>query len=88
MVSAYRLIVADGVDLSAEHDGREGEEEEALQTEEDHQQHRHRRREVTALWRERDEPSGLSASWPSINDFGLMYIIIIFRVVQINVRVG
>ena len=44
MVSAYRLIVADGVDLSAEHDGREGEEEEALQTEEDHQQHRHRRR--------------------------------------------
>lgn len=33
----HRLVVADGVKLSAEHDGGEGEEEERLHAEEDHQ---------------------------------------------------
>ena len=45
----HRLIVADGVELSAEHDGGEGEEEDSFQTEEDEQQNRHARGEVTAL---------------------------------------
>ena len=46
----HRLVVADGVELSAEHDGGEGEEEDRFQTEEDEQQHWHARGEVTALW--------------------------------------
>lgn len=46
---ADRLVVADGVQLRAEHDGCEGEEEEALQTEEDHQHDSDWRREVAAL---------------------------------------
>ena len=45
----HRLVVADGVELGAEHDGGEGEEEDSFQTEEDEQQHRHARGEVTAL---------------------------------------
>lgn len=46
----HRLVVADGVELSAEHDGCEGEEEKPLHAEEDHQHHRDRRREIAALW--------------------------------------
>lgn len=46
----HRLVVADGVKLSAEHHGCEGEEEEALHAEEDHQHHGDGRREITALW--------------------------------------
>lgn len=45
----YGLIVTDGVELCAEHDGSEGEEEKGLQAEEDHKHDRHRRGEVTAL---------------------------------------
>lgn len=45
----HRFIVADGVDLSAKHDGSEGEEEERLQAKEDHEHDGHRRGEVTAL---------------------------------------
>lgn len=46
---SHRLVVADGVQLSAEHNSCEGEEEERLHAEEDHQHHGDRRREVTAL---------------------------------------
>lgn len=49
MRATYRLIVTDGVDLGAEHDGGEGEEEQRFQTEKDHEHDRHRRGEVTAL---------------------------------------
>lgn len=45
----HRLVVADGVKLSAEHNSCEGEEEEGLHAEEDHQHHGHRRREIAAL---------------------------------------
>lgn len=51
---AHRLVVADGVELSAEHNGCEGEEEEGLHAEEDHQHHRHGRGEITALWTQKN----------------------------------
>lgn len=46
----HRLVAADGVKLSGEHHSCEGEEEEGLHAEEDHQHHRHGGGEVTALW--------------------------------------
>lgn len=49
MLRPHRLVSADGVELSAEHDGSEGEEEEAFHAEEDHQHHRRWRREIAAL---------------------------------------
>lgn len=45
----HRLVVADGVNLGAEHDGGEGEEEESLQTQENEEHDSHRRGEITTL---------------------------------------
>lgn len=46
---AHRLIRADGVHLGPEHDGREDEEEQALEAEQDEEDHRGGRREGAAL---------------------------------------
>lgn len=45
----FRLIIANGVNLCAEHDGGEGEEEDSLQAEENEEHDGHRRGEITAL---------------------------------------
>lgn len=45
----FRLVVADGVDLGAEHDSGEGEEEESLQTQENKEHDSYWRGEVTTL---------------------------------------
>lgn len=45
----HRLVVADGVDLGAEHDSGEGEEEESLQTQENKEHDSYWRGEVTTL---------------------------------------
>ncbi len=73
--SAHRLIVADRVQLSAEHNGCEGEEEESFHAEEDHQHHRHWRREIAALWTQKTtdghKSSRLSLKCPEGKTFWL-----------------
>ena len=54
-VSTHRLVGADGVDLSSEHDGGEDEEEEALKAQEDEEDNGRWRREGAALWGRRGE---------------------------------
>lgn len=51
-VDTDRLVIADGVDLRTKHYSCESEEEDGFETQEDKQQHRHPRRELTALWLE------------------------------------
>lgn len=45
----FRLIITDGVNLSAEHDSSEGEKQQRFQTQENQQQDRHRWGEITTL---------------------------------------
>lgn len=50
--TTHRLVGADGVDLSPEHDRGEDQEEETLEAEKDEEDDRHRWREAAALCRE------------------------------------
>lgn len=49
--TTHRLVRADGVDLSAEHDRGEDQEKETLEAEHDEEDNRHRWREAAALCR-------------------------------------
>lgn len=52
--STHRLVGADGMDLSPEHDGREDEEEETLEAQEDEEDDGRRWREAAALWKQEE----------------------------------
>lgn len=45
----HRLVVADGVNLGAEHDSGEGEEQDSLQAKENEEHYSHGRGEITTL---------------------------------------